>query len=180
MHTFTDIKLQNNLTPEGRGGGGFDVNISKYELAWNRVLVWCKLKGSVCLVMPGWLAEQRAVGLPVTGDLLCLGFAFLSAGVWVDSWVLSPFPGNTSLVRQRNELRTKDREHLFLEDVQDSLWNHEVAGEHRTGRRAGCDHLYLCLPYDCSHWHPTGGWVLMIICFSHCYSLQKTDKILID
>lgn len=178
MHTFTDIKLQNNLTPGGRGTmGGFDVNISKCEQARSRVLVWCKWKGSVCLVMPGWLAEQRAVGLPVTGDLLCLGFAFLSASVWVGFMgpfsSCAPFTGNTSLARQRHELRTKEREHSFLEDVQDSLWNHEVAGEHWTGRRAGCDHLYLCLPYDCSHWHPTGGWVLRIICFSDCCSLQK-------
>lgn len=35
-----------------------------------------------------WLAEQGAARLALTRELLCLGFAFLSASTWVDSWAL--------------------------------------------------------------------------------------------
>lgn len=65
--------------------GGFNVNVSKFEVAQKRVPVDANES-----VRCAWLclAEQGAVGLPVTGDLLCLGFAFLSASAWVDSWGL--------------------------------------------------------------------------------------------
>lgn len=178
MHTFTDIKLQNNLTPEGRGGDG--------RLWCEYFKIWTSVEQSPCLMqikrfgvrgyawLTGWAESSRA---PSHGGFVmfgvCLSVCQRLGGFMGPFSFCAPFTGNTSLARQRNELRTKEREHLFLEDVQDSLWNHEVAGEHWTGRRAGCDHLYLCLPYDCSHWHPTGGWVLMVICFSDCDSLQK-------
>lgn len=49
-----------------------------------------------------WLSAEQP-GLSVTGDLLCLGFAFPSAGAWVDS--RGPLPsaltGTASSARQR-------------------------------------------------------------------------------
>lgn len=75
---------------QGKGViGSFNVNISLSQQNFN----W---KGTESLLMQmknvqcAWLclAEQRAVGLPVMGDLLCLGFAFLCASAWVDSWGL--------------------------------------------------------------------------------------------
>lgn len=67
--------------------GGCDRNISLSQQNWN----YCRF----CVdadenVLCAWLclAEQRAVGFAVTGELLCLGFAFSSANAWVDSWGL--------------------------------------------------------------------------------------------
>lgn len=79
------------ITPfksQGKGMiGGFDVNISLSQPNVKKHGVPVDAYESVRYA---WLclAEQRAVGLAVTGELLCLGFAFSFASAWVDSWGL--------------------------------------------------------------------------------------------
>ena len=104
---------------ESRGEGGWYTALMWIFLCHSKTWSSAQQRGSVdanenvrCARL--CLAEQGAVGLPVTWDLLCLGFAFLSASAWVDSWGPSPSVLLSQVqhlsTRQRNELRTQRRQ----------------------------------------------------------------------
>lgn len=128
---------------------------------------WCNdcCAGNLCCA---WLclAERRGVRLPVTGDLLCWGFAFPSARAWVDSWGLHCLCFYRSLVFRVPQKWTEDLEestcffwNSWVFEICRLPWNHEVTEEPRIGDPAVRGHLHLCLSQDDCHWHPTGGWV---------------------
>ncbi|KAF3855800.1 hypothetical protein F7725_016523 [Dissostichus mawsoni] len=69
-------------------------------------------------------------------------------GGFMGASVCATFTGTASSARQRNELRTEQ---------QTARTNHEVTEEPGIGRCALPDHLYVCLLYNDSLRHPTGG-----------------------
>lgn len=138
--------------------GGFNGNVLKFTLLHNGALSWCKSKHTVCLVMPGWAGSSQAhshEGFVVFGVLpFCL-----PARGWIHGLLSScaaAVTGTASLTRQGDALsvRQRERERSFLQHVQSPLWNNEVAKESGNGGHTGRDHLYLCLTFGCSHWHP--------------------------
>lgn len=166
-HSSTDITL---LESQGKGmTGSFEVNIFFcHSKIWRIASLLMKMKVCgvpSCAWMSSLLSQAQRVGLAVTGDLLCLGFAFCFASTWVDSWgLLSVLLSQVQWFQRAREMnwgRTGER--LFLENVWDLLSHHEVEDELRTGCCAQLDHLsFLCLSYDSCHWYPTGRWVSLL------------------
>lgn len=146
---------------QGKGMiGGFNVNFSLSQQNMNQ----CRresllMQMKMCLVMPGWAESSRAPshgGFVVFG--VCLSVCQRVGGFMGPPSVLLSQVRHLQHAREMNWGRRG--EHLFLQDVQDLQWSHEVAEERGSGRCAGLDHLYLCLSHVYCHWHPSRGWVL--------------------
>lgn len=144
--------------------GGFNVNISLSQQNVNQ------RTAQFLLMCHGyaWLSREQ-LGSQSRGICCVLGLPFrLPRRGWNHGAfsVCATFTGTASPRAPEKWTEDAGRD-SFPRTSENYSENHEVAEELGIGRRAGRHHLYLCLSYDCSHRHPTGGWVL--ICFGGCY-----------